>query len=75
VIDESPPLTVTFTANKVGDSAQSIQMSELRGTWSGAIALDPGLDAGEWNWTITAIDAFGNRSTSSGFTDVRSIHC
>jgi hypothetical protein len=75
VIDESPPLTVTFAAQKSGESPQSTDMTELRGSWSGEIPLDPAVDADAWNWSITATDAFGNSSIISGTTDVATLHC
>ena len=32
-------------------------------------------DAGQYSWTIVATDAFGNRTSAAGETDVQTFHC
>jgi len=68
-----------------GGSATSIcggraaNLTQRRADWYASVGLDfdgnQGPDIGLFTWTISASDAFGNRASVSGQTDVQTSYC
>ena len=79
VIDESPPLTVRFTATGPDGTSTGVDLVERRGVWREAVTTDLDGDGdpddGRWTWVIEATDAFGNTGRATGSTEIVPTFC
>lgn len=78
ITDESLPITALWQINGPNGS-RAANLTQRRSDWYASVSLDfdgeQGPDIGLFTWTISAADAFGNRASVSGQTDVQTSYC
>jgi len=77
ITDETAPLTAELTLlDPIGATCGPVGTAVKGDEHSALIDIDPDgdgvVEAGDWSWTLTATDGFGNIGTASGITTVSS---
>ncbi len=78
ITDESLPITAIWQITGP-NGGRAANLTQRRADWYASVGLDfdgnQGPDIGLFTWTISASDAFGNRASVSGQTDVQTSYC